>query len=83
MDETQDTKNENNMSDAQTQEKVKELVELMHQFNDENPLSLPAKKNDGANDDTSTDFTVIETGHTISYSQKEQKHYGKLVGYTQ
>ncbi len=59
--------------------KVKELREIMANFVEQNPVALPLKQEQLPEKKPDTDFTVVETSRTLTYSQKGWTLHGELV----
>jgi len=55
----------------------------MSKFTEDNPLANPVKKESTLENESDTDFTVVESSRTLTYSQKGWAPYGKLVRYPQ
>ncbi len=59
--------------------KLRELMKLMNQFTENNPLAINPNNPSITDKEDSTKITVVETSRTISYSHKEWSSYGELV----
>jgi hypothetical protein len=57
-------------SDTTDDEKVRQLREIMAKFVEENPVALPIPEKQLPEQKPETDFAIVETSRTLTYTQK-------------